>query len=368
MPLLGTAAFLEADPGLGLPDHATELIRRARHTGVAHTNNNRTVWSFIRAIFFDTDAYPYIRRYERARNGRAAYFAIKGHYLGTTFTVTIRANAESIIANARFTGQSRNFTLERFLSQLQGAWNDLPEEEVSDERKLSVLMRALQAPELAATKQTILATPALRGDYDAAVNLLTENHIRVRENARGAARGVGATETTGGRNGGRGNQFRDARRMRGGGRPNGGRHGGRGGGRFGGRGGRGGRGGGRGGRYNPRNPGRYLSTEEWRNLTPEQRAQVRAARDQTQQANSQVAAYAAQVGIAAYAQGQAAAGQGAAQGDNNPPNVQFQIAATQQQPQQPAGIVLPPPPANLMPPRGAGIGATMSRRNYGRRN
>ena len=281
------------------------------------------------------------------------------------FTVTIRANAESIIANARFTGQSRNFTLERFLSQLQGAWNDLPEEEVSEERKLSVLMRALQAPELAATKQTILATPGLRGDYDAAVNLLTENHIRIRENARGAQRGVGATDTTGNRGG----QARDARRMRGGGRPQGGRHGGRGGGRFGGRGGRGrgnsrGRGRGAGRTYNPRSPGRYYSHEEWARLTDEQRAQVRAARDQQQRNNNQVAAYAAQVGIAAYAQGQAAAG---GQADNDArPNVQFQIAGTHQQPSQ--QVVLPPPPANLVPPTGVGIGATMSRRNYGRPN
>ena len=99
-------------------------------------------------------------------------------------------------------------------------------------------------------------------------------------------------------------------------------------------------------------------------MTDEQRAQVRAARDQQQRTNNQVAAYASQVGIAAYAQGQAAAG---GQADNDArPNVQFQIAGTQQQPSQ--QVVLPPPPANLVPPTGVGIGATMSRRNYGRPN
>ena len=108
----------EADPGVNLPDRNAELIRRARHNGPTYATNKRTVWRVIRAVFHNTEAFPFIERFEVTFNGRQAWFTLKGHYLGRSFTATIRANAETILEKAHFTGRAKNFSLDRFLSIL----------------------------------------------------------------------------------------------------------------------------------------------------------------------------------------------------------------------------------------------------------
>ena len=92
-------------------------------------------------------------------NGRAAYFVIKGHYLGRSFSAVIRARAETTLASIRYDGRSQRFTFEVFLSRMEHAFNDLPDGEVPDERKIHILMRAIQDPRMAAARALCWQTP-----------------------------------------------------------------------------------------------------------------------------------------------------------------------------------------------------------------
>jgi hypothetical protein len=71
----------EDDPGLGLPDFMTEMIRRSRHNGQYWDSNKSLVWRTVRAVFYGTEVFAYIKKFEIRRNGRDAYISIKGHYV-----------------------------------------------------------------------------------------------------------------------------------------------------------------------------------------------------------------------------------------------------------------------------------------------
>ena len=75
----------------------------------------------------------------------------------------IRASANTILAKAFYDGRSRNFTLEKYFSALATAFNDLPAAEVSNKRKMEVMLAGIQDPTLKEVKNQIVATPALNG-------------------------------------------------------------------------------------------------------------------------------------------------------------------------------------------------------------
>ena len=47
-----------------------------------YNTDNSTVWDVMMHIFHSTDADPWIKQFNRPRNGRAAYVALNAHYFG----------------------------------------------------------------------------------------------------------------------------------------------------------------------------------------------------------------------------------------------------------------------------------------------
>lgn len=58
--------------------------------------------------------WAYVRTGERNSDGRAAFLALKAHYLGNDRVQSIAAQAESAIETARYLGEKRNFTFETY--------------------------------------------------------------------------------------------------------------------------------------------------------------------------------------------------------------------------------------------------------------
>ena len=337
-----TPPAVNDDLGLGLPSFQAELIRRGRHDGRAFLPNQSQLWQVLRVLFSSSDVWPYIKRFELTQNGRGAVLIIKTHYLGVSFSARVRSGAETILAKAHYDGKSRNFSLERFFSMLQTAFNDLPPAELTNGRKMDLLMTRIQDPILVPAKAQIMATPNLHDDYDSAVNYLVEFNDRQKALSTQTSQGRKLASVDSGRGG--------AGRGSGRGRGNKGR----------------GRGGGRGDAkgksreiFNPSDPGRYYKPSDWAKLTDDQRAKARAAGNP-----ERAAARARRATISAAATVAAPAAPAPAPA----PAVQFapadqvmyyqpQLAAVQQQ--LPPVVRAPAPPAGP-PPRG--IGSVMSRR------
>ena len=206
---------------------------------------------------------------ELISDGRAAYIALKTHYLGDSFVSRIRSAADSRLDNAFYDGKSRNFTFDHYCALLNNAFADLEAtgELVTESRKLRVFLSGLRDSRLDTTKAQILATPTLQASFEAAVTFVAtylESHRSITNVARG--RDISNVTSHGGGRGGRGAGGRGRGFGRGfgrGGRGRGGR-------------GAGGRGSGRGSNITDR----YYSPEEWEKLTPDERQSVRDKRSE----------------------------------------------------------------------------------------
>ena len=130
------------DPGFGIPDFTSEMIRRGDHTDDSYEPDNTTVWTIIRHVTHGGQGWSWVSKYARSTNGRAAYFALKAHYLGDAYVSRIRSNADKIMEAAFYDGKSRIFTFERFCELLIQAYNDVEEtgEEVTEARKMRTFL------------------------------------------------------------------------------------------------------------------------------------------------------------------------------------------------------------------------------------
>jgi hypothetical protein len=79
----------------------------------------------LRSVFHGSPGWNWISSHARTTNGRAAYLAVKSHYLGKAFQSRIRAAADKILDNTFFDGKARTFTFERYCERLNHAFTDL---------------------------------------------------------------------------------------------------------------------------------------------------------------------------------------------------------------------------------------------------
>jgi hypothetical protein len=71
-----------ADPAGNYASVTYKMIRRAPHDGPVFATDNSSVWDVMHHIFHGTDAYPWIKSFSRAHNGRGAYVGCRAHYFG----------------------------------------------------------------------------------------------------------------------------------------------------------------------------------------------------------------------------------------------------------------------------------------------
>lgn len=258
-----------------------DMIERGPHVGIYFQEDNRNVWEVIRHVTHGGPGWSWVNSYQRDRDGREAYMAIKRHYLGESFTARLRAKADEVMEKAFYDGKSRAFTFERFCETLKTAFTDVEstDELVSEARKVRILLNGIKDNRLQQAKSQILATPTLKATFDSAVNFiaqfLDEKKSMGIDKESTQQRNISSYDS----------------------KPGGGRHnnsygrGGRSGGRFSGRGVRGGRGrgrgysGGYGGRGNYISNSNYVSEqyykeEDWAKLSKEQQQKVRDLRDE----------------------------------------------------------------------------------------
>jgi hypothetical protein len=285
------------DPDTNYTSPEDEMTARAPLFGNDYVNDNKKVFDVLRTILVDTDPFVWIKDHQRRRNGRGAWMSLKAHYLGASRADTVANTAENQMDNTFYEGERRRFGFEKYVQVHREAHAEiaaLAEEGLHDgidnRTKVRKLTNGIRTKALDAPKATILATDALRADFDRAVDILS-TFVSLSNQTRERESNVSSTGTDS--HGGRG---RGGRSGRGGGRSYNrddrrsnyqGRGGGnsRGGGRGRGRGGGGrGRGRGRGRGTRDRVNGleisdRYYSQQEFQDLGPEGRSQVIAMRD-----------------------------------------------------------------------------------------
>jgi hypothetical protein len=70
------------DPSTEYATVQEEMVARMPHTHNLYREDNIAVWDIIHNSIHDSEAFSWVKRCERRRDGRAAYLALTAHYLG----------------------------------------------------------------------------------------------------------------------------------------------------------------------------------------------------------------------------------------------------------------------------------------------
>ena len=174
------------DPGFGLPTSIAEMVARGDHAQPAFENDAIAVFNVIRHMTHGGLAWSWVSAYNRTKNGRDAYIAFKSHYLGESYQARIKAAADAVLTKTYYDGQ-RSFSFEQYTSVLQKAFTDMEStgEEVAEERKIRILLTGITSSSLLTAVGIVRSTPALKTNYELAVNYLAETNDGMKQAASG---------------------------------------------------------------------------------------------------------------------------------------------------------------------------------------
>ena len=165
------------DQQYGQPSFKEELVRRARHGNYqAYIADNEFLWGVIRRMCAEpSPAWAWVAAMKVSRDGRAAYFSLRTHYLGPAFRNRIKTEADKTLETLHYVGDKRNFTLENFCAKLKQAFTILADnnEPVPEDKKIRIFVKGMQAPKLESAVNTILAAPDMMGTVERAMDYVT---------------------------------------------------------------------------------------------------------------------------------------------------------------------------------------------------
>jgi hypothetical protein len=162
------------------PDDAqyqTELeqsIAMAPLIGPDYLRDNAHVYAIIKQLVLEGPGRSYILVYDRVSDGRAAWLALVNHFEGDSFRNRNVEEAYSALERIHYEGERKGFTFEKFVEKHNEAFLELSRygEPVLESKKVRDFLSRINAPELAAAKQQVRATPALLGNFQEAANFI----------------------------------------------------------------------------------------------------------------------------------------------------------------------------------------------------
>jgi hypothetical protein len=213
------------DPSTNYATIQEEMIARMPHTDLAYREDNIKVWEIIRDSLHESEAYNWIKRSERRRDGRSAYLALTTHYLGASKNETLRNQADTRLMQTFYGGEKNKFDWSKYVSVHKKCHNDLEATgpALSEDDKVRRLLNGINTTKLDTAVLFVRSSPHLMMDFDATVDSITTVVENIRDTFKRPFQQVASTETNptagrgrGGRGGYRGGRFGRGGRGRGG--------------------------------------------------------------------------------------------------------------------------------------------------------
>ena len=186
------------------------LIYAAPLEGRAFESDTQSVYRILKAQTIDTDAWEWIKNYDRNQDGRLAFLTLRQHYDGPGEVDKRIALARQQVKDLHYRSE-QSFPFETFITKLNGAFQILAEcnEAYTERAKVDQLITGMSQctnPAIIAAITTIGMDTEMRSNFVAAANKMTEVVARVfpaiQLHRRG--RNVASVDTAAGRGRGRG--------------------------------------------------------------------------------------------------------------------------------------------------------------------
>jgi hypothetical protein len=153
--------------------------------------------------------WVYIKPAQKGKNGRLAYELLFDHYLGPTNVGNMANTAETKLSSTLYNSKKKRFTWETYMrihTEQHSVLNGLKEygySGIDDSSKARHLLKGIKTTELDVCKAQVMASPNLRDDFPATVELYSTFIKQMKaENPQLNVSGVSYTRKSGGGKGG----------------------------------------------------------------------------------------------------------------------------------------------------------------------
>jgi len=178
-----------SDPPGGYATRQLELIARAPiilSFGPPQTftqtflDDRAKVWELLSALTRDLECWSYVSPAQKSRDGRAAFFNLKMHYLGVNHVDNMAAMAEKKLQTNVYPGETRKWNFEKYVRvqvDQHVILNNLREHGYAGiDRRTMVrhLLAGIKTTALDHVKTRILSNAFLRENFSACVNLFQD--------------------------------------------------------------------------------------------------------------------------------------------------------------------------------------------------
>jgi hypothetical protein len=144
------------------------LIATTAHSGTHYELDNRTLYDTFKPLVVDGPGWPFIKKFNKHKDGRRAVFALKTQAEGTSAKITRKNQAYASIASSAYHGPRKGFTFSNYVTLHQAAHNELLDldEPVAESKKVSDFLKGIRDPTLVTAKSVVLGDPAKLDDFE----------------------------------------------------------------------------------------------------------------------------------------------------------------------------------------------------------
>ena len=164
----------EASPDVYNPEF---MKLNATHIGPEFQKDNNDLFTLIRHYLTGTDGWNVVSRYQRMKDGRGAYLALRSHYEGESFNDLLKSRANLMMSRTFYRGDTTKFTWEKYVSVHLEAHRMFfdAKEPLADTIKILNFKTGIR-PEagLESSIDAARAIPELKSNFEKYVNYLSE--------------------------------------------------------------------------------------------------------------------------------------------------------------------------------------------------
>jgi hypothetical protein len=177
----------DEDPGWYEPNLKDDLALRGPHGDGNRfwDEDNSKVWDMLLHCLHPTKEYASIKSFAKKLDGHGAYIALKDRMMGTFMVKSLEAQGNHVLLTTKYTGQSKGFTFDRFVSTMEHAFNDCGVA-YTENQKVTILLKSIAKTTLGQTQHAIKSCKQMKNNFSEAVAYLMEELAsRTNANSRG---------------------------------------------------------------------------------------------------------------------------------------------------------------------------------------
>jgi hypothetical protein len=166
-----------SDPSDNYDTVDLEMTARAPHTGRTFQDDKHKVWDILYNMCSKHPCWVYIKPAQRGNNGGIAYEFLFDQYLGPNNVGNMANAAKTKLSSTLYNGKKKRFTWETYVqthTEQHSVLNGLKEYGyfgIDDSSKVHHLLKLIKTTELDVCKAQVMASPTLRDDFPATVEL-----------------------------------------------------------------------------------------------------------------------------------------------------------------------------------------------------